>query len=419
MKVEFVEFGVCHCGVDAIDIRCVACESRICSFHLKLCIQCEQHVCKQCYKEDLCCLQRPWGEKTAKQLKALYQDNMILDQKALGVMEQQKRGFWKGFPKEVVEKTMLYYVKNLDHSAFRFVSTITAKHFPRVSEFLETEKMRLEFSSFLKKIPYPMVIEIIVYSEDREDMLSLMDDVIRTYEEIERYLIKRSLQTDGKRLFECLKKRGLLDFNLIDLKSCSIGHIDGLEWIQENGIDVVKDKEHFELFVMESPAKVMEYLILEKGMTVEYMTGLRAINFDILKMIYKCKGLKEIQNIDIKKMVFDFETLKFLRSIEYKSEEKQVIEQCRLFDEMMYALACFGMLKFKDSNNYQRRKIKSYTSKNDPKACKNLFPFMKEIRKKKIMTVVLCLRKTRGLQKEIVWKIIDLAYSPINERGSF
>ena len=54
----------------------------------------------------------------------------------------------------------------------------------------------------------------------------------------------------------------------------------------------------------------------------------------------------------------------------------------------------------------------------DLKACREMYLYMKDIRKRKIMTFLCCVRKFYPLfQKEIVWKILDNAYSPINERG--
>ena len=81
MEVDFVEFVVfqacCCCGSDT-DLCCTSCEKWFCALHMKDCVQCQQPVCEQqCYIDDLCCLVRPWGEKTERHLRDFYENKLV------------------------------------------------------------------------------------------------------------------------------------------------------------------------------------------------------------------------------------------------------------------------------------------------------------------------------------------------------
>ena len=99
----------------------------------------------------------------------------------------------------------------------------------------------------------------------------------------------------SRELFCCLESKGLLDWNLVDKEFNPVGHVEALVWAESNGIDVLRNKEHFKHFASNAPAEVMEYLIVERGMTIDYMAENRYLNCSILQMIYKVKGLEEIQ----------------------------------------------------------------------------------------------------------------------------
>ena len=72
----YVKFQTCDSSgcQNITDLLCVCCDKWFCFRHVKTCVQCEQPVCSPCYRtEDLCCLVRPWGEKTDRLLKKIYQ----------------------------------------------------------------------------------------------------------------------------------------------------------------------------------------------------------------------------------------------------------------------------------------------------------------------------------------------------------
>ena len=87
MLVKFKQCVSCFVGTD---LFCVACRKWFCESHCRHCVQCEQPVCKECYLSDLCCLVRPWKEKTEHHLKNFYENKLfdgIRTAEIFGVMQ--------------------------------------------------------------------------------------------------------------------------------------------------------------------------------------------------------------------------------------------------------------------------------------------------------------------------------------------
>ena len=321
---------------------------------------------------------------------------------------------------EAVKRTIEYYVDTFDASSLsRCKGELVRDNFPSITKYVENGKSCHEFVTFMSKLyqlNHDILFYILLNNDVREDLLTVMDKSIRSNERMQSYLISYSMRS--KDLFQSLKNRNLYDWNVFRKKYCTVEHVDAMKWIEQNGVDVVNSKKHFNEFVKYSPSEVMEYLIDEKGVTVEYMSeNIWRASRDILRMVYRLKGMEGIQNIDPTKIEYNYEEVKFLKSIGYKFDKS--ICSIRSSRRLLYALICFKVLKYEDLNERQSKAFDEYVKRTDIKACKHFYPYMKEIRKKKIMTVILCIRKTCTciLQKEIIWNILDLAYSPINERG--
>ena len=305
-------------------------------------------------------------------------------------------------------------VLNFDPSGLsRFPTCLVAKCFPRISKHVESEEMRLNFVDFLERMLtlnyYNLIADVMFHSDDRDDWFALLEETrFREDLELRRMMIDRSLGEKGKPLFDCLKQRDVLDWNLIAGRSFDVFHIDGLKWIESNGIDILND---FAEYFTESPAEVMEYLIVERGMTLKYMFEENCIDLEMLKMIYRVKGLKEIQKIKVEKFDLGFQTIRFLRSIGYKFDKKKMsVLECGY---SVYSLLCFNLFKLEDFE--ETDDFEAFIELNDLKACKQMYPYMKEIRKRKIMTFLYCVKKLYRMPKEIVWTILDYAFTPINE----
>ena len=328
--------------------------------------------------------------------------------------------------KDVLTRSVLYFVDNFDESfAFSLlwnIEELIARLFPRISRYVENEETRSKFVDFMTRLVESndwLFAYVFFYSEDRDVLISLMEATIRNNEECMIRLIQTYLEKDGKPFFDCLKNRGLLDWSKFEqIDELYVEHIDGMKWIEPNGIDVVNSKEHFERYARYASKEVKEYLASRGGKMIEYLISENDIHSDDLEIIYKFKGLKAIESIDVEKISFGFEEVKFLKSIGYKFDGEKILFTTRELDEY-YALLCFNVLKYEDLIEKATRAFERYVSNNDIKACKQMYPFMKEIRKKKIMTVLLCMKKiplSYPLPKEIIWNI-DYAY-PIQERGS-
>ena len=414
-EIECAEFSGCVC-VNIRDLICVSCDKWFCDDCLSSCVQCEQLVCEECYKQDLCCLVRPWGEKTECHLRDFYQ-NKLVDGKGMYLFNDNVK-YGNEYRMEAVKRTIDCYVDSFDASSLSACKPeFVRDYFPNITKDIAEEEISLKFLGFIEETfrsnRYVFAC-IFLNNEVREDLLTVMDESIRSNEEMQSDLIYLALKS--KELFGSLKNRKLLDWNLVRSKHYAIKHIDALKWVEENGVDVVNNEGYFIKFVRHSPSEIMEYLIVEKGITLEYMSeNIWRLRQDLLKMVYRLKGIEGILKIDSGKIWFDFEEAKFLRSIGYKFNKSLTSNRD---SRWLYALICFKVLKYEDLNEEVKGKFDEYIKERDIKACKHLYPFMKEIRKRKIMTVILCIRKTCILQKEIIWNILDLAYSPINERGS-
>ena len=115
-------------------------------------------------------------------------------------------------------------------------------------------------------------------------------------------------------------------------------------------------------------------------------------------------------------MVFEiFSFFSFFPSFFFK---KALLEQMR-FGECISPLLCFELLKFEDLTDAQKMVFFEYYDGEDHKVCRSMFPFFKTIRKRKIVTFLMAMKRITAdkIPKQIRWKILDYAYSPLKERG--
>ena len=418
-EVEFVEFEKCDRSecYRKTDVFCVSCYKWFCGVHMKFCVQCEQPVCEECYIEDKCCLVRPWGEKTEQHLRNFYQ-NKLIDKDGMTVL----RGVsceGNEHRNEAVKRSIAHFVDNFDASSLlscklEFVDDL----FPRITKYVENKEDCSRMVAFMEHLlegegrffgsPFQN-------NDVREEMFIVMDRSIRDQSSkwMQRTLIYYAMQS--KELFDSMKNKGLLDWNLV-YEEYDIGHLGACKWIEENGIDISRDEERFRRFVSSASAEVLEYLMIEKGMTVEYISKNFWCTYEMLKRINRVKGIEGIQRVDPGKLIYDFDSVRFLKSIGYKFQRSSFNHTTVV--PWMYSLLFFQVLKLDDLNQDQKNVFAGCLKNGDIKVCKHMFPFLKTIRKKKIMTLLLCIRKRYPLfQKEIIWNILDYAYSPINERG--
>lgn len=331
--VQSVHFQMCAgCKYNhKTDLRCVSCECYcFCEAHMNYCVQCKQAVCKECYKTDRCCLVRPWGEKEEQHLKKVYQNKLadvgdggiLVLEKQLNFGRLARKSKWTDLRQDYFDWSFLYYFEQLNPYAFPRNISLTSRCIPRISKYFKNEETRLKYFKFLEAVAMThelIFCQIVVYSEDRDQIIAMMIDIIR--ESLRKLMILWSLRTFGEPLFECLKKRDLLDWDLIKGETASIGHVQGLKWIESNAMDVANNREHFRNLVRFSPVPVIEYLIVEKGMTIEFLCENSNMTLDLWKLIYRLKGLKEIQSKS-SKIIFDFDHLRFLQSIGYTFDKK-------------------------------------------------------------------------------------------------
>ena len=310
-EVEFVELKTCFgwfCERKT-DVFCVSCKKWFCSDHIQDCVQCEQPVCKECLLGDLCCLVRPRGKKTEEHLKKFY-ENKLVDAEGMNVLaehmvlyddEEVRETKCKEIRKDVMKRSVEFFVDNFDVSFARkmIFEDIFAKVFPRITKYIENEEKRLKFVDFMKNIAESnsrFFAKVLFYSDDRDELISMTEELIREDGDVLMDMIKSSLRENGKPLFDGLKNRGLLDLcsksELTYKEDYAVGHIDGMKWIESNGIDVVNDEEHFKRFARYASKEVKEYLASKGGKMIEYLMS------DDFVFSKKFQGNIQVQRIE-------------------------------------------------------------------------------------------------------------------------
>ena len=222
-----------------------------------------------------------------------------------------------------------------------------------------------------------------------------------------RYAFK---DRDGKALFHALRSHDFFGYENVIEQAYDIFHLDGLRW---SGLDVTTDKEVFRTCVHSHSVEIFEYLLKDQGMCIEFVMA----NFgdyvreDMLEMFLRVKGIEEVERIPQHLIRFRWGCTKLLSFYGYRFDIKNLLESSLDAFEI-YALMCFNVFAYRDLNDEQKAKFQKYVSRHDIKACPMMVPFMKDIRKKKILTVILCFRKMLRMPKELIWKILDHCYSP-------
>ena len=188
-----------------------------------------------------------------------------------------------------------------------------------------------------------------------------------------------------------------------------VEHVEGLLWAEQNGLNGFDEPylpflRHEELCI---------YAYKERGITVEQLQKYPIIySSNFLKMVYEIGGMEELKKFEATEIHFTLDFVMWLRSIGYSFDRMNTTSFLKISE--LYVLICCNVLKYKDLK-WEKAKLQAYTKERDVKVCRNTFHLMKEIRKKKIITVLLCLCQT--LPKDVIWIILDYTYSPINERG--
>ena len=159
-KGSTVVFHNCSSCSRPTDLVCVSCETSFCSGHCKQCCQCQQAVCKECYKEDLCCLQRPFG-KTDRRLEAFYEKELIhcADMHSVelhySISSSCHVNKWNAIRKQAVESSVGYYVENCNPNFVRKLGLnyhLVASVFPRTAKYVANEKSKHDFVAFITQI---------------------------------------------------------------------------------------------------------------------------------------------------------------------------------------------------------------------------------------------------------------------------
>ena len=95
---------------------------------------------------------------------------------------------------------------------------------------MDDENSRSKFLRFIEgigKTDSQLVSEILEHSEDRDEIMSLMEGLIQENEEVKMIMTIRSLRKEGELLFQSMQERDWLDWSALDQGEHIIGHLKG------------------------------------------------------------------------------------------------------------------------------------------------------------------------------------------------
>ena len=419
----YLSFLRCEqCETDT-DLPCCACGLVVCQYDWIQCGCCNNAVCSKCFKDELCCRQP--RKKTKETLRNFY-CNKYLDAKGLETV--QVLGYW-GMDddcewleprNECCERTVLRVIEELDMEYCRslnfFSGSKFGRHLPLLQQCPKLRSLVDEMPSFVDPAVFAAVL---AKSKDLEQLLTpKVEQILKSRPDFLKEMIQESVTEEP--LFMVLRNRDLLNIELLQsVRRPIFNHVEGLKWLEINDIEVVKHDLHFTKYVDTRNVRVFEYLLKEKGMTLQcFMERLEDVVFslDMMKVIHRVKGVKDLLNVKIVALDLHYESIHFLRRIGYNFCKEEILQLTDSYS--IYAFLCFDMIAFEDMNQEQKEDILDYVSCHDIKICKSMLPLLKPYKKKQILMLVLCMKRIFGksLPKEIMMKITDHAYSPTNQK---
>ena len=375
------------------DMKCVVCDRWFCENCCFVCVQCEQVVCKSCYQQDECCTS---PGKTTENFKQFYENKFIESDGVVRITV-----FLRGhdshnvFRRDVLRRSVGRFLSEGEFmTKLPFAFVVIAKNFPLIAHLSEYKDDVSELVEELIENNIDLASAVLVFSDDRDQFLSIVlksDDLWKKVSQKGWFWSYVMGTKEGEDIFIRLQQEDLLDASHIPLflKSTTdavfshavpILHLKGFKWYEQNGLDVLNNKRHFVTFVSLKCVEIIEYLFMEKQMTMEYFLSHNvALDFRMVELILRMGGISALQNISCKN--FDFCSLKTLKCLKingYKFDQERIGKSVRALP--LYHLVCLDILKFEQLDNSQQQTLLEYVAEHDVKVCRAMFPFMKPLR---------------------------------------
>lgn len=317
-------FRLCASNCAFTDLKCSVCEKWYCEiFCASCCLMCGEFVCNDCYKDEKCCATGERGS-TEIHLERFYGEKLRKDVfNNMGMQKRQSK--WENVRKKMMLKVVERVVDGELQFDFDFDLYGVNAFADCFCLLLEEENRRTDCLEFIKKLKRDNMLLFSVIMAQIDDC-DLLDDLLsqKTIDInfLAGYAIKHK---EGEKLFNLLKERKLLDFRAVEGKVRSVRHLSAFKWLESNGMDVTRDEDLFEALVHNHCVDIWEYLITERGLTTEMLLSQRfgyyKLNLDLAKVLFRLKGLEELQKVEVKKFVFTYEMVKWLISIGYHFEK--------------------------------------------------------------------------------------------------
>ena len=405
------------CG-KSTDVCCVVCEKWFCSTHSKFCEQCSRMVCFRCSISDLCCTMRNTTTES------FYGCEIVeLSKKMLLKLHEQTHDQCKKLRADVLSRSIMWMIeRNQDSYSLEL---FLAQAFPSVAKLLEREKWRSIIKIWLQGLclRQPMFLALVlVFSSERTQLFSLVQDSILVNAKALKTLQAASWSYDKWDLFDLLKEKNLLDPVFAQQSTSIMKHEHAMKWMEEVVTGKRMENLGKQLSNLYGNVEFFEFLVREKRITVEYvlkkLETFTSFSIDALrlKILLKYEGIESVARIPQRNIFFSVDCVRTLKRYNYHFDKTAVFAKKRTNDEI-YALFCYGGFLWEDFDAANQKILKIHSLIREVKICDLMLPFLKPIRKKKIITFIMCVNHIygRNTPKEIIWTILDYCFSPKKE----
>ena len=283
--------------------------------------------------------------------------------------------------------------------------------FPSVDEI--SKELLIEITEATTLIPF-----ILVHRNDRDKMIGMLKDTITEHHDRhEEVLLCAFIMPEGGALVNSLEKYDLLKIprRMQRGRQMVVENVDALKWLASKGRDVVRSD-----ICMTFQTPVVEWL-LQNGLSLKMLLeGLRNcetfVDLEMMKVILRQISWEEIvEHLPLDMVWWDIETVELMKNHGFVFDEQRASNiDFSGKEEQLYALLYCNVLKYDKLDMAKRGQLRRHIRNNDVKISKHTLHLMKPVRKKKMITFIMCVRRVCGqnFPKDLILTILDNCFSP-------
>ena len=429
-----ITFKYCSCTCRT-DLNCVVCQTYVCETCFELCCLCGEAVCFNCHRQDLCC-EKPNGS-TIRAMTRFYTGGLV-DQNGFETLAylcysgQSRNQDYINLRKSVARKNVEVCVQSGimppvgKHGVKLFgecFPSITAKNEKKLMSYLKQHMTNNDESD--------LIAFVLMFSRERERILSYdgMDDFLQSNGAYHKCTIHAACDVEGLELFETLKDKHLLKFDALSKRTNQIKHLKALQWFEQcsGSVDVWKNQLNFDVGNVEILSHLLEHNFIDVELLV---SNARKLEVEVLEFLLKQGKMspEALSKIPLYKLSIDLETgmylphvfifflmwtVKLLNSVAYKFERDMLLKSSHLDACALYALVYCNVFSIADLRQDDRSAVIKHAVTRDVEFSANTLHLMKVVRKRKVRTFLLCLKRyNKRLPKDIVVMLVNLWFKP-------